>query len=134
LNKLSAEQVMLTVRLEMIRQLPNILEKAVKPMEKIESIRLFQVNGMPGGAANDGSASGGQGGATLPEQVVNSALNYQIAKPVVDAIMKDAGLGSGSLTSIAQALSTIAVPQAAVTVGAAPDGNLPAALETTVTA
>lgn len=124
LNKLSAEQVMLTVRLEMIKQLPGILEKAVKPMEKIESIRLFQVNGMPGGAAHDGMASGGHGGATLPEQVVNSALNYQIAKPVVDAIMKDAGLGSGSLTSIAQALSTIAVPPGAVAAsmedGAAP--------------
>ncbi|WP_292932845.1 flotillin domain-containing protein [Noviherbaspirillum sp.] len=109
LNRLSAEQVMLNVRLEMIKQLPNILEKAVKPMEKIESIRLFQVNGMPGAAANDGM-SGGNSGATLPEQVVNSALNYQIAKPVVDAIMNDAGLGSGSLTSIAQALSAIAVP------------------------
>lgn len=112
LNRLSAEQVMLTVRMEMIRQLPNILEKAVKPMEKIESIKLFQVNGMPGGSSGDGMTSAGHGGATLPEQVVNSALNYQIAKPVVDAIMQDAGLGTGSLTSIAQALSTIAVPSA----------------------
>lgn len=112
LNRLSAEQVMLTVRMEMIRQLPNILEKAVKPMEKIESIKLFQVNGMPGGTSGDGMTSAGHGGATLPEQVVNSALNYQIAKPVVDAIMQDAGLGTGSLTSIAQALSTIAVPSA----------------------
>jgi uncharacterized membrane protein YqiK len=113
LNKLSAEQVMLTVRLEMIRQLPNILEKAVKPMEKIESIRLFQVNGMPGSASIGDNGSNAHSGATLPEQVVNSALNYQIAKPVVDAIMNDAGLGSGSLTSIAQALSAIAVPPAA---------------------
>ena len=113
LNKLSTEQVALTVRLEMIRQLPGILEKAVKPMEKIESIRLFQVNGMPGASGGNGNTLGGSAGATLPEQVVNSALNYQIAKPVVDAIMNDAGLGSGSLTSIAQALSAIAVPPAA---------------------
>lgn len=112
LNRLSADQVMLTVRLEMIRQLPLILEKAVKPMEKIESIRLFQVNGMPGTASGDGAGYGANSGATLPEQVVNSALNYQIAKPVVDAIMNDAGLGSGSLTSIAQALSAITVPTA----------------------
>ena len=31
-------------------------------------------------------------GATFPEQVMNSALQYQIAKPIVDAVMKDAGL------------------------------------------
>lgn len=130
LNKLSAEQIMLTVRLEMLKQLPSILEKAVKPMEKIDSIRLFQVNGMPGAAPGDGMASAAHGGATLPEQVVNSALNYQIAKPVVDAIMNDAGLGSGSLTSIAQALSNIAVPSSAA---ASIDAKTPAALQSPAT-
>lgn len=110
LNRLSAEQVLLNIRLEMIRMLPAILEKAVKPMEKIDSIRLFQVNGMPSGHADGGGVSSGMhGNATLPEQVVNSALNYQIAKPVIDAIMQDAGLGSGSLTSISQAMAALAV-------------------------
>jgi hypothetical protein len=100
-------------------------------MEKIESIRLFQVNGMPGGAGLGGNGSAGHAGATLPEQVVNSALNYQIAKPVVDAIMNDAGLGSGSLTSIAQALSAIAVPGAAEPATAIDNSSLPAALSPT---
>ena len=113
LNKLSAEQVGLTIRIELLRQLPAILEKATKPMEKIDSIKLFQVNGMPngaaiGGAANDSIATAG--GGSLPDQVVNAALNYQIAQPLVSAIMNDAGLGNGSMTSIAQTLANMAVP------------------------
>jgi uncharacterized membrane protein YqiK len=123
LNRLSAEQVLLNIRLEMIRMLPEILEKAVKPMEKIDSIKLFQVNGMPSGPGGGNSISSGvHAGATLPEQVVNSALNYQIAKPVIDAIMQDAGLGSGSMTSIAQAMASLAVPSGVAT----PEATRPA--------
>jgi uncharacterized membrane protein YqiK len=117
LNTLSAAQIDLTIRTELLRQLPSILEKAVKPMEKIDSIRVFQVNGLPG-AGGDGATTGGDG-ATLPEQVVNSALRYQIAKPVVDAIMKDAGLvgtdaglSGVNITGIAQALAGMTSPRA----------------------
>jgi uncharacterized membrane protein YqiK len=109
LNTLSAAQIDLNVRTELLRQLPSILSEAVKPMEKIESIRVFQINGMPGGSVGNGSGSGD--GATLPEQVVNSALRYQVAKPLVDAIMKDAGLSNGNLTGISQALSEMVSPQ-----------------------
>ena len=38
--------------------------------------------------------------ATLPEQVVKSALRYRIAKSLVDAVMKDARLANGNLTGI----------------------------------
>ena len=48
--------------------------------------------------------------ATLPEQVVNSALRYQIAKPLVDAVMKDAGLANGNLTGISEALASMVRP------------------------
>jgi uncharacterized membrane protein YqiK len=113
LNKLSAEQVALNIRMELLRQLPSIIEKAVKPIEKIDSIRLFQVNGMPGGAmgANDGHGAGGYpASGSLPDQVVDSAMKYQIAQPLISAIMDDAGLGKGSLTGITQALAAMAVP------------------------
>lgn len=111
LNTLSAAQIDLQVRSLLLQQLPAILEQAVRPMEKIESIRIFQVSGMPG-AANEGA--GGTSGATFPEQVMNSALQYQLAKPIVDAVMKDAGLANEGITGVAQALSgMLAKPPAA---------------------
>lgn len=110
LNTLSAAQIDLNVRMELLRQLPSVLAQAVKPMEHIESIRIFQVNGMPGAPGADGATADADG-ASLPEQVVNSALRYQVAKPLVDAIMKDAGLSGTNLTSLSKALADMAVPK-----------------------
>ncbi len=108
MNTLSVAQIDLSVRMEMLRRLPDILAQSVKPMEAIDSIRIFQVNGMPTGTqptVPNGS------GMSLPEQVVNSALQYQVAKPLVEAIMKDAGLSGGGLAGISQALSEMATRQ-----------------------
>lgn len=107
LNTLSAAQIDLQVRTLLLQQLPQILEQAVRPMEKIDSIRIFQVNGMPGASVGAGAGGAGDGasGATFPEQVMNSALQYQLAKPIVDAVMKDAGLSNEGITGIAGALS-----------------------------
>jgi uncharacterized membrane protein YqiK len=95
--------------MQLIQSLPQIIEQSVKPMERIESIRLFQVNGMPAGSSSTSPAAGqaGASAGTLPEQVVNSALQYQVAKPIVDAIMKDAGLANPSLTGISQTLANM---------------------------
>src|SRR5690606_20491789 len=46
LNTLSVAQVDLQVRTQLLEQLPQIIAQAVKPMEKIDSIRIFQVNGL----------------------------------------------------------------------------------------
>jgi uncharacterized membrane protein YqiK len=110
-NRLGAAQIDLAIRMQLIQSLPLIIQQSVKPMEKIESIRLFQVNGMPmggSGGSNGSGANGGDGGSgTMPEQVVNSALQYQVAKPIVDAIMRDAGLANPSLTGIAQTVAAM---------------------------
>jgi uncharacterized membrane protein YqiK len=112
-NRLGAAQIDLAIRMQLIQSLPLIIQQSVKPLEKIESIRLFQVNGMPTGGAGGSNGSGangsegGGGSGTLPEQVVNSALQYQVAKPIVDAIMKDAGLANPSLTGIAQTVAAM---------------------------
>jgi hypothetical protein len=36
---------------------------------------------------------------------MNSALQYQLAKPIVDAVMKDAGLSNDGITGVAHALT-----------------------------
>ena len=124
-NTLGAAQIDLQMRLRLIDALPSILEQTTKPMEKIDSIRIFQLGGAaPGGAADlVGNGAGhvlgnGAGGASLPEQAVNSALQYQMARPLIDAIMKDAGLNNPSITGIAQTLAEMSTGGKATTVDA----------------
>ena len=63
---------------------------------------------MPGGHSSAGATQGSAGAqGTFPEQVMNSALQYQIAKPIVDAVMKDAGLSNEGITGMAQSLAGI---------------------------
>ncbi|NCT83071.1 MAG: flotillin family protein [Comamonadaceae bacterium] len=112
LNMLSAAQIDLQVRTQLLQQLPTILAEAVKPMENIDSIRIVQVNGMPGQGGSEGGAANG---ATFPEQVMNSALQYQIAKPIVDAVMQDAGLSNQGITGMAQNLAAMLKPAAPAT-------------------
>jgi len=114
LNTLSAAQIDLQVRTLLLQQLPAVIEQAVRPMEKIDSIRIFQVNGMPGSAGEGSAGAGAQGQGTFPEQVMNSALQYQIAKPIVDAVMKDAGLNNEGITGMAQSLAGMLQPPRAL--------------------
>ena len=62
---------------------------------------------MPAGPGTPLGGSNGVG-TSLPEQVVNSALQYQVAKPLVEAIMKDAGLSNGGFSGISHALTEMA--------------------------
>lgn len=111
-NRLGAAQIDLAVRLQLIQSLPSIIQEAARPMEKIDSIRLFQVNGMPGSSGHSSDGAGTRAGSqgSLPEQVMNSALQYQVAKPIVDAIMKDAGLANPTLTGITESLAQMVSP------------------------
>lgn len=114
LNTLSAAQVDLQVRSKLLEQLPQIIQQAVKPMEKIDSIRIFQVNGLGQEGGNGQAVEGGAAKAgTFPEQVVNSALQYQIAKPIIDAVMKDAGLNNNGITGITESVANILTDSAA---------------------
>lgn len=101
-NLLSAEQIARQVKLELIRQLPEIIAQSVKPMERIEGIKIFQVDGLNGGRGGDGNTDGG---GNLADQVVNSALRYRAQAPLVEGLMKELGLSGGDINGLAGALS-----------------------------
>jgi len=91
-NALAAEQVALEIRLELIRALPEIIEQSVKPMERIEGIKIVDVRGLGGAGGGDGAGNGnGEGG--LARSVVDHALRYRAQRPLVDALLKEVGLG-----------------------------------------
>lgn len=89
----------------LVKNLPNIIRETVKPMENIESIKILQVDGVPGlnspsetigGAAVNG---GGGDGGNMTDRVVNSAMKYRTQVAFVDGLMKDLGLPIESIGS-----------------------------------
>lgn len=77
----------------LVRTLPNIIRETVKPMEKIESIKILQVDGLPGLNSPSETAGGGGGSAgSISDRVVNSAMKYRTQVAFVDGLLKDLGL------------------------------------------
>jgi hypothetical protein len=76
-------------------------------MENIESIKILQVDGVPGinspseigGGAGGGAPNGGGDGGNMTDRVVNSAMKYRTQVAFVDGLMKDLGLPIESIGS-----------------------------------
>jgi hypothetical protein len=63
-------------------------------MEKIEGIRILQVDGLNG-------TGGGTGGArSATDEVIDSALRYRVQAPLIDSILSDIGVEGGSLAKM----------------------------------
>jgi hypothetical protein len=60
-------------------------------MEKIEGIRILQVDGL-------GSGGGGHGGRSATDEVIDSALRYRVQAPMIDQLLAEIGIEGGSLS------------------------------------
>jgi uncharacterized membrane protein YqiK len=83
----------------LVRNLPNIIRETVKPMENIESIKILQVDGVPGinspselNGSGSGNDHGGGDGPNMTDRVVSSAMKYRTQVAFVDGLMKELGL------------------------------------------
>ena len=95
-NLLSVEQVGMKVKLAIVDRLQEIIRESVRPMERIEGIKILQVDGLNGGARGSGGSRAEPGGTNenLAEQVVASALRYRAQAPVVDALLQELGFSA----------------------------------------
>ena len=94
-----------TIYEHLVRTLPNIIRETVKPMENIDSIKILQVDGLPGlnspsemGGLGQAGAANGEGGS-MTDRVVNSAMKYRTHVALVDGLMKELGLPIENLGS-----------------------------------
>ena len=98
---------------KLFENLPAIIRESVKPMERIESIKILQVEGLPGfsngpvggpGASAGGGDSVGGGGdgrpGNLAESVVNAAMRYRSQIPFVDNLLKEVGMNPTNLSDL----------------------------------
>lgn len=111
-NLLSDAIMSFEVRKELVGKLEGVIAAAMKPAEKIDSIRMLHINGMPGQAGGvtgvgSGAATGGDGSTGgLPNQLVNALLQYRLQVPVVEKMISELGLNLNDGTLIPEDLKS----------------------------
>jgi uncharacterized membrane protein YqiK len=106
-NLLSDAQSSLKYRLALLSALPAVIEKSVEPMKAIDGIKIVQVDGLTrGGDANGAAGLAGHGsGGNLAESAVAAALAYRAHAPIIDSLLSEIGMNSGSLANLSRALA-----------------------------
>jgi uncharacterized membrane protein YqiK len=104
-NMLSPDARLSAMRMKLIDKLEAIIRESVKPMERIEGIKILHVDGL-GGGGGGGSGRGDTGdvGGGLADSVVNSALRFRAQAPLIDQLLREIGVQGGDVGRVAQGL------------------------------
>jgi len=112
-NILSPEARTSALRMKLVEKAEAIIRESVKPMERIEGIKILHVEGLGGGGG--GSNGVDHGGAGFADSVVNSALRFRAQAPIVDQLLREIGLeGGGDLGRLSAGVSGLLGNQAAL--------------------
>jgi uncharacterized membrane protein YqiK len=100
-NLLTPEARQSAMRRQLIDKLEGIIRETVKPMERIEGIKILHVDGLGGGGGGNG-ANGANG--NIADSVVNSALRFRAQAPLVDQLLREIGVQGGDVGQAAHTL------------------------------
>ncbi len=101
-NVLTPEARQSAMRRQLIDKMEAIIRESVKPMERIEGIRILHVDGLGGSPSSSGT--NGNGSANIADSVVNSALRFRAQAPLVDQLLREIGVQGGDIGHAATSL------------------------------
>lgn len=104
LNTLAAEQIAMQIKMKLLDALPGIIMASVKPMEKIDGIKIVQVDGLNRGGRDAAGEAASAGSGNLAEQAVSAALAYRAQQPILDAVLGEIGMKGGDLNGLVEAV------------------------------
>jgi len=102
-NMLSPEARASALRMKLVEKAEAIIRESVRPMERIEGIKILHVDGL-GGGSNGGGGDGGHGGS-FSDGLVNSALRYRAQAPLVDQLLREIGIEGGDIQRLVGGVS-----------------------------
>jgi uncharacterized membrane protein YqiK len=95
-NMLSPEARMSALRLRLVEKAEGIIRESVRPLERIEGIKILQVDGLGGSGGGTGGGENGHGG-NFSDSVVDSALRFRAQAPLVDQLLREIGIEGGDI-------------------------------------
>jgi uncharacterized membrane protein YqiK len=99
----SPEARVSALRLRLVEKLDAIIRESVKPMEKIEGIKVVHLDGLT--VPVGGGTSDSDGGLT--DRLVSSALRYRAQAPILDHLLGEIGIDAGDPSKLAKLLSEL---------------------------
>jgi len=82
-------------REKLLERIEGIVRESVRPMEKIDGIKILHI---------DGTNGAGGGHRNVTDEVIDSALRYRVQAPMIDSLMKEIGIEGGSLGRMTEVL------------------------------
>jgi uncharacterized membrane protein YqiK len=82
-------------REKLLERIEGIVRESVRPMEKIDGIKILHI---------DGANGAGGGHRNVTDEVIDSALRYRVQAPMIDSLMKEIGIEGGSLGRMTEVL------------------------------
>ena len=95
-NMLSPEARMSALRMRLVEKAEAIIRESVRPMERIEGIKILHVDGL-GGSGGGVNGDGSHHGGSFSDGLVNSALRFRAQAPLVDQLLREIGLEGGDI-------------------------------------
>ncbi|MDQ2088957.1 flotillin family protein [Marimonas arenosa] len=93
-NAQSADLMSMKLDEARIKTLPEVVERMLKPAEKIESIRINHITGVGRGGGATGDGAGGGDGSTV-NQLVDGVLSMALQLPAVQRLGEEVGMNIG---------------------------------------
>jgi uncharacterized membrane protein YqiK len=94
-NALSEAARLSRFRGKLLERIEGIVRESVRPMEKIDGIKILHIDG--------GNGAGGAN-RNVTDEVIDSALRYRVQAPMIDSLMKEIGIEGGSLGRMTEVL------------------------------
>ncbi len=101
-NMLTPEARMSALRMRLVEKAEGIIRESVRPMERIEGIKILHVDGLGG---SSGGGNDGGGGSNFADGVVNSALRFRAQAPLVDQLLREIGIEGGDIQRLVGGVS-----------------------------
>ena len=108
-NIVSDAQIALTVKLALIKAMPEIIEASVKPIESIDSLKVVDIKGLDGFGAK--GSTGATGGGNSTQDLVNAALRYRAESPLLDSLLEEIGIKGKNIEDLSGFLSADVNPK-----------------------
>jgi len=99
-NVLTDEARQSLFKRKMLEHVEGIVSASVKPLEKINDIKIMQLGGNGSKSLGwDGQDdNGGSSGGSPTDEIINSALRYRVQAPMVDSLLGDIGVDGSNIS------------------------------------